>query len=75
MQVADVNRALLSVSRAIDGGNRVVFDKDWCFIEDLRAGERFTIQRKGGPYILETWVKARRNQGAPPPAPFQRQGR
>ena len=75
MQVAEVNRALLSVAKMVDAGNRVVFDKDWSFIEDLRTGERSTIQRRGGLYILETWVKARRSEGAPPPAPFQRQGR
>ena len=34
MQVADVNRALPSISKAVDAGNRVVFDDRWSYIED-----------------------------------------
>ena len=56
MQVADVNRALLSVSKAVDGGNRVVFDRDWSFIEDKRTGRRTTIRREGMLYVLDAWV-------------------
>ena len=59
MQVADVNRALLSVSKAVDGGNSVVFDERWSYIEDKRTGERTTIKRSRGLYVLEAWVKQR----------------
>ena len=62
MQVADVNRALLSVSKAVDGGNRVVFDKDWSFIEDRRTGLRTTIRREGMLYVLDAWVKQRSDE-------------
>ena len=57
LQVADVTRALLSVSKAVDGGNRVVFDQDWSYIEDRRTGKRTTITRQGMLYVLEAWVK------------------
>lgn len=73
MQVAEVNRALLSVSRAVDGGNRVVFDQNWSYIENKRTGERTTIQRRGGLYVLETWIKSRDN-ARDTAAPFGRQG-
>ena len=73
IQVADVNRALLSVSKAVDGGNRVVFDHDWSYIEDRNTGERTTLVRKGGLYVIETWVKTRQDD-APPSQPFGRQG-
>ena len=74
MQVADVNRALLSVSKAVDGGNRVVFDSEWSYIEDKRTGEKTTVRRRGGLYVLETWVKARSNDPRPIDSPFGGQG-
>ena len=49
----------MSVSKAVDAGNKVVFDDGWSYIEDKRTGYRTTIQRRGGVYVLESWVKAR----------------
>ena len=72
MQVADVNRALMSVSRAVNAGNKVVFDEGWSYIEDKRTGLRITIQRRGGLYALESWVRAR-DEGTS--QPFGGQGR
>ena len=71
MQVADVTRALMSVSRAVDAGNRIVFDDKWSYIEDKRSGQRTTIQRRGGLYVLECWIKARDESAS---QPFGRQG-
>ena len=65
MQVANVQKALLSVSKAVDAGNRVVFDEQWSFIEDKRTGERTTLQRQGNLYTLESWVKQRVEEAAP----------
>lgn len=73
MQVAEVNRALMSVSRCVDAGNRVVFDDKWSFIEDKKTGHRSTIHRRGNLYVLESWVKARGDAQAPA-QPFGRQG-
>ena len=69
MQVANVQKALMSVSKAVDAGNRVVFDTDWSYIQDKRTGERTTIQRQGNLYTLEAWVK-QRSDDKPAAAPF-----
>ena len=74
MQVAGVNRALLSVSRAVDSGNRVIFDRDWSYIENKTTGEKTTITRKGGLYVLDAWIKQRPEDDNGKPAPFQGQG-
>ena len=74
MQVADVNRALLSVSKSVDAGNRVVFDSDWSHIGDRQTGERTTLMRQGGLYVLEAWVKQKPNSRDQPAMPFGRQG-
>ena len=69
MQVADVSRPLMSVSRAVDSGNKVVFDDKWSYIENKRTGLRTTIQRRGGLYVLESWVRPTDDQEC---QPFQR---
>ena len=38
-QVTEVNKALLSVSRIVRAGNRVVFDEEGSYIEDKATGE------------------------------------
>ena len=55
-QVADVNKALLSVSRLVKGGHRVVFD-DESYIEDKLTGERMWLTEEKGMYALTLWVK------------------
>ena len=78
MQVADVSRPLMSVSRAVDSGCRVVFDQNWSYIEDKATGERTSIERRGGLYVMESWLKAKpsgtTNNGDNPPAPFHGPG-
>ena len=39
VQVTEVNKALLSVSRIVQAGNRVVFDEEGSYIEDKTTGE------------------------------------
>ena len=73
MQVAEVNRPLLSVSKCVDGGNKVVFDGDWSYIEDKRTGERTTLHRKGGLYTMQSWVRAKSEEGDQRPANFHGQ--
>ena len=55
-QVADVNKALMSVKKLVASGNRVVFDLD-SYIEDRATGERTWLQEDGGMYMLKMWVK------------------
>ena len=60
IQICEVNKALLSVKKVTQAGNRVVFDEDGSYIEDKMTGERLTMRDEGGMYMLKMWVK--RNQ-------------
>ena len=57
MQVADVNQGLLSVSKAVAAGNRVVFDSEGSYIENKASGERTAMVEKNGMFALKLWVK------------------
>ena len=71
VQVCDVNKALLSVRRVTQAGNRVVFEQDGGWIEDKRTGQRMWMKEKDGQYLLKLWV---RRSGEIPEAGFTRQG-
>ena len=64
-QVCDVNKALLSVRKMVQAGNRVVFDAEGSYIEDKETGECLKLQEQGGMYTLKLWVQT----------PFQGQAR
>ena len=57
LQVADVNQALLSVSKAMKAGNRVVFDDSGSFIECKRTGEKTWMKGKNGMFIFKPWAQ------------------
>ena len=57
-QVCEVNKALLSVHRVVQAGNRVVFAASGSYVEDEHAGETMELIEKGGMYMLKLWVKA-----------------
>ena len=56
-QVCDVNKPLLSVSKMVKAGNRVVFDEDGSYIENVQSGEKVWLKEQGGMYMLKIWVK------------------
>ena len=56
-QVCEVNKALLSVSKVVAAGNRVVSDGEGSYIEDKASGERMWLKEQGGMYVLKVWVK------------------
>ena len=56
-QVCDVNKALLSVRRLTQAGNKVVFDPNGSYIEDTSTGDRMQLREKGGMYMLKLWVQ------------------
>ena len=57
-QVCEVNKALLSVSRLVKAGNKVVFgDTDGNYIEDRVSKERMYIEEEGRMYDLNMWVR------------------
>ena len=57
-QVCDVNKALLSVKKALKAGHRVVFDDDGSYIEENASGEKMWLKEDAnGMFILKLWVK------------------
>ena len=71
VQVCDVNKAFLSVRRVTQAGNRVIFEENGGWIEDIHTGERMWMQEKDGQYLLKLWAKkGEQTQGAV----FRRQG-
>ena len=56
-QVCEVNKGLLSVSKVVKAGSRVVFDRDGSYIEDKETGEKMALQESGGMYMLKMWTK------------------
>ena len=57
MQVCDVNKGLLSVSRINALGHRVVFETGGSYIEDTSTNERIWLHESGGMYVLRLWVR------------------
>ena len=64
LQVADVHKALLSLSRCADMGFESRFGRKAGALIDEESGEVIPLQRKGNLYVLKCWLKA---------APFGRQ--
>ena len=62
-QVTEVNKALLSVSKIVNAGNRVVFDDEGSYIEHKSSGEWMPLEERKGLYTLKMW--APRDQSAP----------
>ena len=56
-QVCEVNKALLSVSKAVKAGNTVVFDEDGSYIESKLTGQRTWLTDEGGTYASKMFVK------------------
>lgn len=81
-QIAPVHKTLLSVSQMVDNNHRVVFDDEWSYLEDKATGEKTTLVRRNGLFVLQAWVRPRKDSPPSPkkrPAedevPFHRQGR
>ena len=55
-QVTDVNKALLSVSKIVSKGCRVVFDEDSSYIENKSSGEWVPMEQRNGMYVLRMWI-------------------
>ena len=64
MQVADVHKALLSLSRCADMSFESRFGAAFGCLIDKVTGEVTPLQRRGNLYILRAWIRA---------APFGRQ--
>jgi hypothetical protein len=58
MQVADVHKALLSLSRCADMGFESRFGSAFGCLIDTVSGEITPLQRRGNLYILRAWIRA-----------------
>ena len=70
VQVAEVTKALGSVSKFCEAGNRLVFDDDdpeGGYIENKSIGVRARMQKHDGVYKIPIWVRKST------PMPFRRQ--
>ena len=54
--VTEVDDALLSVSKVVKAGNRVVFDQSGSYIEHTVSGDITPLVEIGGLYKLKMWV-------------------
>ena len=58
LQVADVHKALLSLSRCADMGFESRFGRRAGALIDEESGEVIPLERKGNLYVLKCWLKA-----------------
>ena len=58
LQVADVHKPLLSLSRCADMGFESRFGRRADALIDEESGEVIPLERKGNLYILKCWLKA-----------------
>ena len=65
IQVADVHKPLLSVTRCADLGYECTLGKSGGKLTDIVTGESIPIRRKGNLYVMRVWIKE---------CPFGRQG-
>ena len=65
VDVAEVNKALLSVSKIVQAGSTVVFSPKESYIKDSSGGKIPLVERHG-MYMLSLWVK----KGDQPLSPF-----
>ena len=62
-QVADVNSNLGSVSKAIETGNKVVFDAEGSYILHKKSGKKIHVKHEHGKFEFDLWVpKAKSEQ-------------
>ena len=55
-RVPEVNKALLSVSKIVGKGCKVVFDKEESYIENKSSGEWVPLEERNGMYVLKMWI-------------------
>ena len=56
MQITDINKSLMSVSRICDTGHRVIFDSQGGCIEHIETGQQTKFEREGGVYVLRAAI-------------------
>ena len=57
MQVCDVNKCLLSVSKSNKAGNMVILDGDDSYIVNKYTGEEVKLHQDNGVFVMYAWVR------------------
>ena len=70
IHISDVDRILLAVAELNDAGNDVVLSKSGGEIVNVATGKRIALQRRGGVYIVNMWIRCDEKQASV----FPRQG-
>ena len=72
-KVGPVRKMLLSVNDMLSKGNRVIFDPQGSYVENITTGDWTPIEQKNGIFLMKLWVKRnpqnRASSGNPPAAP------
>ena len=55
-QVANVHKALLSITRAADAGYECHLNNKGGFLLNVYTGERIPVMRRGNLYVMKAWV-------------------
>ena len=63
LQVAQVGKALGSVSKMVHNNNRVVFDPAGSYIGSLSDGSVLPLREHNGVVVLDAWVAPARDSG------------
>ena len=72
LQVAEIERPLVAVTRLSACGNKVILGKDGGYIEHEGPGRKIRIHRKGGVYVMRMRASASASGAA---SGFPRPGR
>ena len=56
-QVAAINKPLVSVSKLVDDGWKVVFDEEASFIKHKKTGRTIDIKRERGVFVVDVFVE------------------
>ena len=59
-QVANITKPLVSVSKLIDDGHQVVFDKRASYIIHVESGRKMMLKRERGVFIVDAFVDPKR---------------
>ena len=55
-QVAAVNKPLVSVSKLLDDGWRIVFDSEASYLKHKKTGRTIAIKRERGVFVVDAYV-------------------
>ena len=62
-QTAEIERPLVLASQLAASGHRVVFNEKGCEIVHEKSGRRTALHKRGGIYVLRTWIPESPDQG------------